>query len=463
MGAHLHAVPDPEPDEAPAPGDWPVPVVVAPRVPAHDEIPVDARELEDAPADEEEQDPDDDQDQIAADEPEGEEDEEEPHGLLSGLKPYYDVRQLPVSELGALAVEVGKTTGPPLLRGMSWALRAVGRFLRELGRMLAWYGRGIGVLLVLVAGWLSGKYGKRGSIGARFAGVAFLVYAAVKLSQKYEFAWLVAVLALIVTAALAATGHIEIPVSKPAKKGDEKKKTAEEGGAKKGGKKKKAATPEEEDGPEEIPEVSKEAAPEAPRKTFLARFLSRRTAPAEDPPTDPEEADEEGPDEDLEEDDETPEEEAEETPQEDPLTALLRASIGEDNGVHLGVLRPLMRKALPGLSQATDKELRQHLISAGYDPSRTFRARGVAGRAGVHRSELPPLPSPGGAPGALSGPLSGGGERPGPAEISGSGERRRAAGEPSERWTAEEEAQGYRWVQDPSKPCAWKLEKLDDQ
>lgn len=453
MGAHLHAVPDPEPDEVPAPGEWPGPIVLAPRPPAEDETVIDVHQLEKAPADEGEEDPDDGQDEAAEDaEPEdddeGEEDDER-RGLLAELQPYYDVR--PLAELGPLAVEVGKTAGPPLLRDIA-------RGLRNLVQMTAWYGRGIRVLLVLLAGWLSGKYGKRGSLGARFAGGAFLVYAAVKLSQKYQHAWLFIVLALIVTAALAASGHIELPVSTPAKKGDDKKKTAENG-AKKGGTTKKATAPEEkEEDPEEIPEVSKKAAPEPPRKTLLARFLGRRVTPAEEPPTDSEEADEEGPDEDPEDGGETPEDKAERTPQEDPLTTLLRASIGDENGVHLSTLRPLMRKHLPGLSQATDKELRKHLVSAGYDPSRTFRAGGVAGRAGVHRDELPPLPSPGRDSEALSGPLSGGGERPGPAEISASGERRRVAGEPSERWSAEEEAQGYRWVQDASKPCAWKIE-----
>ncbi|MFJ7592503.1 hypothetical protein ACIQZO_35060 [Streptomyces sp. NPDC097617] len=445
MGAHLHAVPDPEPYEAPRVGEWPAPIAIVSSPPADDEP------LDDAHPAIEDGGRDDDQDDADDEEPDDEiaEDEEPRCGLIAGLQPYYDVR--PLAELGPLAVEATKAAGPPLRRGL-------GRILRELPQMLAWYGRGIRVLLVLIVGWLSGKYGERGSLGARFVGAGFVVYAVVKLCDEYQHAWMVATLAILSTMAMAATGRIQIPAGKPAKKG--------EGGAKKG------AT---EKGKEEVArataETTKEAASEAPRKGLMARLLGRAAAPAkeasvEEAPVAPEVGDgepqEEGTEEGAEEAGEDPETGGEETPQEDPLTALLRASIGSENGVHLSTLRPLMRKHLPGLSQATNEELRNHLTAAGYDPSRKFRALGVAGRSGVHRTELPPLPSPEGGPGALSGPLSTPGECPRPANSPAAGEERRAAGEVSERWTAEQKARGFRSVPDPANgPSASRIEHYD--
>ncbi|WP_439333900.1 GntR family transcriptional regulator [Streptomyces chryseus] len=78
------------------------------------------------------------------------------------LRPYVDPR--PLRELGPLA----KEAGPPLFRALARLFRAAGRLLRAIGRMIAWYAGGVGVILALLTGWLSGKYGKRGSLGARF-------------------------------------------------------------------------------------------------------------------------------------------------------------------------------------------------------------------------------------------------------------------------------------------------------
>ncbi|WP_168714080.1 hypothetical protein [Streptomyces sp. A1136] len=449
--AHLHAVPDPEfcPDEVPDPGEWPVPVagVVAPLTAAADDD-QDDDQLENPPADEDDEqgladdeDQEDDDEDQEDDEEDQEDDEEagEYPGLLRSLLPYCDPR--PLAELGPLAVEVGRVGGPPLLRALGRLFHAIGRFFAETGRMLCWYGRGILVLLIILTGWLSGSIGKRGSVGARLAGAGFALYAVAKTCTQFPAAPWITLAVALAAVVMASMGHITVPVSKPAKKAGAKKG---EGGKKTTAKSKAALTEKE---MEEAAEVTKEDAPAEPRRGLLG-FLAGRSenAPAEPSPEGPEEGDDEA-DGDAPEDDE---EEVPEPPEEDPLTTLLRAAIGDENGVHLGVLRPLMRKALPALSRATDKELRQHLISAGYDPSRTFRARGVAGRAGVHRSELPPLPSPGSTPGALSGPLSSPGERPRPAKISASGEQRRAAGEGSER--------GYTWVEDPTKPNAWKIE-----
>jgi hypothetical protein len=149
-----------------------------------------------------------------------------------------------------------------------------------------------------------------------------------------------------------------------------------------------------------------------------------------------------------------PVEAVDEAPKEDPLTALIRAEIGDENGVHLADLRPAMRAAFPHLSGASDEALREVLTEAGWDPSKKFRARGVAGRQGVHRKQLPPLPSPEGAPGALSGPALRGGDRPRPADSSKAesggerpGEGRRGGGE-----------RDFDILPDPERgPSAWRI------
>lgn len=337
---------------------------------------------------------------------------EETNGWIPSLRPYYDVR--PLAELGPLAVEVTRVGGPPLLR-------ATGRGLLVLAR-------GVRAILALLFGWLSVNF------GARLAGAGFVVYAVVKTVTRYPYARWVVLLALLAAVILAGLGHIKAPEPKAQKKTPAKKSP----GKKSPGKKSKRAPVEDDDA--DTPEVSKEDAPAEPRPGLLARLAGHlKNSGDEDRGEDNEEAPE------------GDEKEAPEIPQEDPLTTLLREAIGSENGVHLGDLRPLMRDHLPGLSQATDEELRKHLTAAGYDPSRKFRARGVAGRAGVHRTDLPPPPSPEGTRGALSGPLSGCGQGPRPANSPESGERRRAAGEGA--------GSGYRIVQDTERgPSAWKIE-----
>ncbi|MFJ3946055.1 hypothetical protein [Streptomyces griseoaurantiacus] len=142
-----------------------------------------------------------------------------------------------------------------------------------------------------------------------------------------------------------------------------------------------------------------------------------------------------------------------EEPAEDPLTALLRELIGTDNGVHLQDLRPAMRERLPGLQDASDEELRERLLRAGYDPSRKFRARGKAGRAGVHRDELPPLPSSADSPSSVSGPLSARGEGLRPADSPPCSPLLSGGGDPAKS--------EVRIVPDPERgPSAWRVEHL---
>ncbi|MGW1162550.1 hypothetical protein ACWD48_30995 [Streptomyces sp. NPDC002519] len=142
-----------------------------------------------------------------------------------------------------------------------------------------------------------------------------------------------------------------------------------------------------------------------------------------------------------------------EPPAEDPLTALLRELIGTDNGVHLQDLRPAMRERLPGLQDASDEELRERLLRAGYDPARKFRARGKAGRAGVHRDELPPLPSSSESPSSVSGPLSARGEGLRPADSPPRSPLLSGGGDPAKS--------EVRIVPDPERgPSAWRVERL---
>ena len=110
--AHLHAVPDPEPGEEP--GECPAPSP-APAGPVDLDAP--DTEVDD-----------------------GQEDAEPiPRGFkMPDLRPYYDVR--PLAELGPLAVEAGKRSGPPLWRLTCWTGRALRGFLRDLGQMLGFGG-----------------------------------------------------------------------------------------------------------------------------------------------------------------------------------------------------------------------------------------------------------------------------------------------------------------------------------
>lgn len=208
--------------------------------------------------------------------------------------------------------------------------------LRLTWRCARFLGRGLGALAVGLTEWTTGRRGKGPAVPGRLGITAFCGYAAVRTPTSHPAALWGEAGAAVVAAALAAAGR--------------------------------------------FPGIdAAQNSPEKARKGTAKRLIGRpRPAPEAFAPEPPSE----------------PEADADEPPAEDALTALLRDLIGNDNGVHLQVLRPAMRERLPGLSEATDQELRQVLVDAGYDPSRTFRAGGFAGRSGVHRDELPPLPSP---------------------------------------------------------------------
>ncbi|MFZ4266565.1 hypothetical protein [Streptomyces arboris] len=458
MSAHLYAVPDPAPDEAP--GEHPAPVRAVPPLPTTTPADVDddhqehAHDPVDGPLDDTAgEQPDDVDDQDHEHEGENAEtpgEQQLPRRALTlpDLRPYYDVR--PLAELGPLAVQAGKGTvplvvqagkasGPPLLRFLSDTARG-------LVRMIAWYVAGIVVLARILFGWLSGSIGKRCSVGARFGLAAAAVYALAKTGAQFPIApWIILGAALLLLV-LASMGTIKVPESKSAKKGA-KGKDAKDGKAEKPTTDK---TPAAADGTPAA--VEKEATPTAPPRGMWARLATLKKAPDTTPAKAAKEVPGEAPGEVQNEAPEPAEDTPAEAPEEDPLTALIRAEIGGENGVHLQDLRPAMRAAFPHLSQASDKQLKEVLAGAGWNPSRKFRARGAVGLTGVHRDQLPPRPSPGPSPEPPPGPLSAPLHPSRPAKSSPS----LRSSSPPEGWTEEDWARGWRWVQDPERgPSAW--------
>ena len=136
-------------------------------------------------------------------------------------------------------------------------------------------------------------------------------------------------------------------------------------------------------------------------------------------------------------------------PAEPPVVALVRAEIGTDTGVHLADLYPAMRAGLPGLSGAADDTLRAVLTEHHLRTRRTVRARGVAGRSGVHRKDLPPLPSPRGVSNPLSTPLSTHGDAGQSTGAESGGDARRGPESGPESTV--------RMVQDPDNPVRWRV------
>ncbi|WP_405961212.1 hypothetical protein OG235_36730 [Streptomyces sp. NBC_00024] len=324
--------------------------------------------------------------------------------MIPNLRPYADPKAvIDLARRGARA------SRRPTVRLGRRALAG----LAHISRLLL---AGSRILFGLLIGWMTGAYGKGGSVLARFGGVALLLYVLARTIGLYPVeAPIAAAWTWCLAALFAARGAFDALVKKAT--GGQRKATKE------GGKKKGQVEP------------AKDPAP----------------VPAGTPAEDVDQAPAEG-------------------PVEPPLTALIRELIGDDNGVHLQALRPAMRERLPGLQNATNQELRQVLVGADWDPSRTFRSRGVPGRAGIHRDQLPPLPSPEDGAGPLSDSLST--ERSaGQADDSpllsargeGSGEQRRKGRKRApEGWTEEEAARGFRSVADPAAgPHASRIERLD--
>ncbi|MFC3346062.1 hypothetical protein ACFOOM_01120 [Streptomyces echinoruber] len=341
----------------------------------------------------------------------GEQPEPLPVLALPDLRPYADPRAV---------VDVAR-------RGIRASRRPARSLARRAAAGTAFTARhtlaGTRTLLGLLVGWLTGEYGKHGSRLMRLGGVVVVLLGIVHTFAEYPIEGAVAAAGAWCLAAIATSrGALDTLLKKATgeQQKDSRKTTAEPAG---------------------------DAPP--PRWKRLTGRRGKKPAPTAG---------------------EQPEQAPAEAPAEPPLTALIRELIGDDNGVHLAVLRPAMRERLPGLAQATDQQLRKVLVDAGFDPSRTFRARGVAGRAGIHRDELPPPPSPDTGPGAerISSPPPKSGSDLGissPAlrrspRVKSRGERLRQL---PEGWTAEDIARGYRWVNDAARgPSAWVMERLED-
>ncbi|MEU2134420.1 hypothetical protein [Streptomyces sp. NPDC018352] len=149
---------------------------------------------------------------------------------------------------------------------------------------------------------------------------------------------------------------------------------------------------------------------------------------------------------------EAPAEGREKPPVEPPVVALVRAQIGDEKAVHLSTLYPAMRASLPGTEEAPDEALRQLLREHQIPVDRSVRVGGLAGRSGVYRKNLPPLPSQGVSKSGAT-PLSTGGDAGQSGGAESGGEARRAAGEGSER-SGEAIVQ---MVQDPDNPARWTM------
>lgn len=351
-------------------------------------------------------------------EPEAAEPERLPAFAMPSLRPYADPKAV---------VAVAR-------QGIKASRKPVASLAR---RALAAVARGSGILIRLSGTWLVGRWGRGGSILARFAIAAFLVYSVARTVALAPVSGLASITCLWLAAAeFASRGHLDALVKKAV------------------GKPKKDTEKKPKDGTADKPTT---AASETTAKA-ASHPADETTAKAAGHPADEPTV-------------EAADHPAAEAPAEPPLTALIRSLIGTDNGVHLSTLRPAMRQHLPGLQKAADKELRQVLTEAGWDPSRTFRAGGVAGRSGISRDQLPPLPSPKGEPmeppTELSAEPSTPADQAKPPRLFGSlrGARREKKGHPKapEGWTAEEVARGFRCVDDPDRgPSATRIERLED-
>ncbi|MFK0296944.1 hypothetical protein ACIQU6_41635 [Streptomyces sp. NPDC090442] len=141
-----------------------------------------------------------------------------------------------------------------------------------------------------------------------------------------------------------------------------------------------------------------------------------------------------------------------ELPAEPPVVALVRAQIGEDEGVHLSELYPAMREHLEGCADAPDEQLRQMLTDHHLTVARTVRSRGVAGRSGIRRSALPPLPSPKTSLRKASPALSIDGDAGQSAPMESDGEGWERGGEGGE----------HVYRQDPDNPHRWRVTRSGD-
>ncbi|MEC3995200.1 hypothetical protein VSR01_17325 [Actinacidiphila sp. DG2A-62] len=294
--------------------------------------------------------------------------------------------------------------------------------------MTAWYLRGLRVLLALLLGWLSGKYGKHGSVGARFGAAGFVAYGTASTAATFPIAPWVIGAAFLAAVVLAATGRIALPKSKPAKKAADK-------GKGKAPAKKPAPAAEE-----TTTEVVNEAAPAPARTRLLARFTRRADTPAEDAEEDPEEGSPEAPE-------DAPEEAAADPSREAIAAALHHLYRGGSGVLHTALYKHL---GLP------DSQAVKRVLDGAGIPHRPGVRTPVGNGPGVHRDDFPAPPPP------LAAPQGSGVAAGQPANANANN----AANAPEEGlavdgndWTAEDLARGHRFVQDVDRgPSVWTIE-----
>ncbi|MFD9903892.1 hypothetical protein [Streptomyces sp. NPDC059063] len=339
---------------------------------------------------------------------------------MPDLRPYIDPR--PLAELGLLAVEVGQNVGPPLLG----RLTLLGHRLILIGRALAVPVRGLHALLALLTGWLSGKTGKRGSFGARLAGIGFGVYAVLRLCLSHPAApWGIAAL-LLLTATLVGAGRIPLPGHGRSRKTG-KKETADE------------AADEAADGAA----VEKETgALTRARRALLPRLVRRPRTEAPDPPPS---TLHQSTLEHVQDQAHTAPMQAPAGPSREDVIRALHGLVGGGRGVLLTTLRRHL--ALPHTG-AVKAALQQAAI-----PHRSGVRTAAGNGPGVHRDDFPPLPSP---PSTPQGRGVAAGQQP--TANANNTANTSPEGQGSE-WTRQEIERGRRTVPDPERgPAAWKIQ-----
>ncbi|WTW95442.1 hypothetical protein OG216_19565 [Streptomycetaceae bacterium NBC_01309] len=364
--AHLRAVPDPdESDEGELRAEAPRPSIAAGDGPSCAEsADQDDGDQHDAPQDH--------------------------RGWMPDLQPYLDPR--PLAELGPLAIDAGRIWGPPLLRAIKAGLRVVAR--------------GTGVLLTLLAGYLSGNVGNRGSIPARFAAAAFVAYCGVALSRRHPYASWVFVAVVAVAVIMGGLGHLPSSGRPPVAPGGD-------------------------------------PVPAAPRRRRLSRVFRRSEHPtAVGPAGEGGNGVRRG----AEQPSEVPGDEPTASPSREDVIRALHDLVEHGRGV----LHTTLAKHL-GLA---DTKAVKRLLDAAEIPYRGgVRAAGGNG-PGVHREDFPALPLD-------PDPRHGDGcsRRSTANANANNGPNADATRLDTDAWTAEEWERGYRSVPDPDGgPSAWKIQ-----
>ncbi|WP_030672350.1 hypothetical protein [Streptomyces sp. NRRL B-1347] len=305
---------------------------------------------------------------------------------MPDLRPYADPR--PLAELGPLAVEACQS---PSIR----------IFLRVCGL-------GVYRLLAVIFGWVFGRIGKRGSVGARLAATGFIAYALARAPLSHPVAVPAVCAAVALAVVLAGTGRLPLPTIAPGPKGG----------------------------------VSKVKS----KRSITVRFggsLWRRTTAPEAPSADtPPQAPGTPPADQAADVDKAPVPD----PSPEAVIRALHRLVGEGRGVLHTTLRDHL--ALP------DTRALKRVLERDQIPSRPGVRAAAGNGPGVHRDDFPPLP-PLQEPPQGTGVVAG--QQPTPTPTTPPTEQ----GEGAVPWTEEERRMGRRLVRAPHEgPAAWKVERL---